>query len=254
MRAVRTRLLALAVCVLLLPGCTDKKKAPPISDPDAAGRDARARLSVLAQTTATGAYDATYDFVQVESRTRGQIRIRQVPPQYRIDVIGKDTASFFALRSRTVSCSQKAKKKTCFLVALPGEAVPPLFDPGVQRLFRDAVSDLAGHPNDYTVTRVPYPTPTGSVTATPSASTAPTGECFSVMRNDVEPTPGRQGFENGTYCFDEITGVATRIEVASGTLTLTRVGRDPDAAAFKPITKVVKLPDLSPTPTPKKKK
>ena len=249
------RLLALLACLALVVGCTNdaKKKPPAIDDGSEAARAARGRLAVLAQATANGAYDATYTFVQHPSNTGGVIRIRQSPPQYRIDVVGKnDTASFYALRSgNVVSCSRTPKKKTCFLVARKGEEVPPLFDPGVQRLFRDAVQDLATNPTDYDVT--PVPAPTGTPTPTPTATPAAVGECFTVNRTDAAPTPSpRGGFENGTYCFSEADGVATRIEDASGTMTLTKLRPAPAADAFKPITKVLKLPELTPSPTPKK--
>ncbi len=244
MRAVRPRLLPLALVPLLL-ACTHPKKA----DPDAEGRRLRGRLAVLAQATANNVYDATYTFVQRPSNAHGIIRIRQAPPQYRIDVVAKDTASYFALTTGVVSCSQKGAKKTCFLVARPGEEVPPLFDPGVQRLFRDAVSDLAANPNDYQVTAAPPPTPDPSATPAPPGD-LPVGECFAVTRSpDAPPASQNGGFEDGTYCFAE-QGLATSITVASGTLTLTRTGPPPTAATFRPTAPVRRLPDLTPTPTP----
>ena len=230
MRPVRL----LLVLLLFATACTDAKE----KDPNAALNAARARLAVLAQATANGAYDATY-------------RIRQRPPQYRIDITTKDAASFYSLTTGTVSCSAKGKKKTCFLVARPGEDVPPLFDPGVQRLFRDAVEELSAHPTDYVVTRV-LPSASPPATASPSGTPLPVGECYLVNRVAASPTPGAgPGFENGTYCFAE-QGVATEIDVLSGSLTLTSIGAPPGDSAFKPIAKVQQLPDLSPTPTPKK--
>ena len=249
MRSVRTRLAAAAL--LLVTGCTEEAKKPA---EDTALREARARLSVLAQATANGEYDATYWFVQKPSNASGLIRIRQQPPQYRIDITSKDSASFFSLTSGTVSCSQKVKgakkNKTCFLVAKPGEPVPTLFDPGVQRLFRDAVQDLASKPNDYTVTTAPAPPPPSPAPSPSPTASAPGGECFLVTRAG-EAT---EGFEDGTYCFAE-NGVATAIAVASGTLTLTALGDPPHPDAFKPTTiaKVQKLPELTASPTPSKK-
>jgi hypothetical protein len=255
MRSVRTSRLAVVV-LLLLTACNDKKKAP---DPDAPLRAAQARLAVLAQATANSVYDATYRFVQKPRNATGIIRIRQQPPRYRIDITATDSASFFALPTGTVSCSQKVKNKkttkTCFLVAKPGEPVPALFDPGVQRLFRDAVEDLAAHPTDYTVSTVtPSRTPSAvTPSASASAGPLPAGECFLVTR--AADTLAAEGFEDGTYCFAE-SGVATSIAVASGTLTLTALGGAPHPDAFKPtgISKVQKLPELTPTPTPSKKK
>jgi hypothetical protein len=255
------------VLVLLLAiACTESKKPPaPTADPEA---DARARLSVLAQATADGRYDATYRFVQRPSNATGTIRIRQAPPQYRIDVTSKGTASFFALANGVVSCTIKAKGTSCFLVARPGEEVPPLFDPGVQRLFRDAVEELARHPTEYHVTLVePTPAatdfaPTTPPVTTPPATTAPAasasaaplpvGTCFVVDRvTTASPSPGTTaaGFENGTYCFAE-QGVATRIEVASGVLELVRLGGAPDRTWFTVPAKVQSLPTLPPSPKP----
>lgn len=245
--------------LLLLTACTDKKKAP---DPDAALREARSRLAVLAGATANAAYDAQYRFVQLPSNTAGRIRIRQSPPQYRIDIIRKEGASFFALKTGVVSCSSKGTKKTCYRVAGPGQEVPELFDPGVQRLFRDAVEDLAANPDDYLVTPIApsaTPTVTASTTRTPSATPSgslpiPAAECFRVERTVATPDPGEEsGFENGTYCFAE-QGVATSITVDSGTLTLVKLLGPPTVNAFKPPAKVQRLPSLTPTPTPSKKK
>jgi hypothetical protein len=259
---VRRAPLVLAL-VLLLPAC--RHSTSPTPGPSVGAEDARARLAVLANATAVGEYDATYRFVQQGTNAKGTIRIRQRPPYYRIDIATKDIASFFSLHSGTVSCSRKGKKKTCFLVARPGEPVPALFDPGVQRLFRDAVIDLAANPDQYVVTRVPAsPSPSvpGSVSASASGSTSasaspsaspstaagvPDGECFLVNRPRATASSAtkRIGFENGTYCFS-VAGVATRIEVASGSLTLIDTGRVPPWTAFKPIAKVVKLPTLKP--------
>jgi hypothetical protein len=250
MGLVRTRCLVLVVAALALVAGCEKDKA----DPDAALRAARGRLAVLAQATANGSYDATYRFVQRPSGTAGTIRILQSPPQYRIDVVSKNSATYYSLTSGIVSCSHRGTKKTCFLVARPGEDPPALFDPGVQRLFRDAVEDLAANPTDYTVRAVPFPSDSvsPSTTPSPSATPLPTGECFLVNRA-ASPAPDAGGFEDGTYCMSE-QGVATYIDVSSGTLTLTKLGDPPDARAFKPSAKVQKLPDLTPTPTPSKKK
>jgi hypothetical protein len=226
---------------------------------------------VLAQATADGEYDAVYRFVQHPSEAVGVLRIRQVPPRYRIDVTSKGQASFFALDTGVVSCTVKARATSCFLVAKPGEEVPPLFDPGVQRLFRDAVEDLARHPSDYririvepspttTVSPTPAPTtvaPTGSPAPTPTLTASsppplPTGVCFAVERlSTAPPAPGTTaaGFENGTYCFAE-EGVATRIEVQSGVLELVGMGGEPNSTWFIPPAKVQQLPALTPTPRP----
>ena len=251
------------LALLLLTACTDKEKP----DPDASLREARSRLAVLAKATADASYDAQYRFLQLPSNTAGVIRIRQSPPAYRIDIIRTDGASFFQLPRGAVSCSSKGTKKTCYRVSGPGQEVPELFDPGVQRLFRDAVEDLAANPGDYLVTKVggpPGATPSGtaSITTTPSpVATAsgslpiPPAECFHVERSGgATPDASEEvGFENGTYCFAE-QGVATSISVDSGTLTLVKLLGAPPAKAFEPPALIRNLPKLTPTPTPSKKK
>jgi hypothetical protein len=254
---VRTRPAVLLVALLVLPACThDKKKA----DPNAELNAARGRLAVLAQATANGSYIATYRFVQRSDGTAGTIRFVQAPPRYRFDVIVHNSASYFELPTGVVSCARKELKKTCFLVARPGEEVPALYDPVLPRLFRDAVADLAANPTEYVVRQVPYPSASvspssasasASATPGPSATPLPTGECYAVTRTSSTPSADRTGFEDGTYCFAE-QGIATYIDVTTGSMVLTAVGGTPNDASFKPITKVVRLPDLTPSPTPKK--
>ena len=253
---MRTRLVALLAAVALLGACTEDKPAPPTPSPtEDALAAARARLAVLARATADGVYDATYDVTyrvpQAAQGSKGTIRIWQRPPLYRIDIIGKDVATYLVVATGIVSCSVKGAKKTkrCFLVARTGEQPPALFDPGVQRLFRDVVEDLAAHPADYTVVAVPFPTPTAAVS--PSPRPVPASECFTVTRT-ASPSSNKTGFENGTYCLAE-RGFATYIDVESGTLRLSHFGPPPSANVFKPIAKVERLPDLTPSPTPSKK-
>jgi hypothetical protein len=254
---VRTRPAVLLVALLaLLPACTHEKKK---ADPNAELNAARGRLAVLAQATANGSYIATYRFVQRSDGTAGTIRFVQSPPRYRFDVIVHNSASYYELPTGVVSCARKELKKTCFLVARPGEQVPELYDPVLPRLFRDAVADLAANPTEYVVRQVPFPsvspsaTASASATATPdpSATPLPTGECYAVTHTSATPSADRTGFEDGTYCFAE-QGIATYIDVTTGSMVLTAVGGTPDDASFKPITKVQKLPDLTPSPTPKK--
>ncbi len=245
-------------------GCTGDKESEPSPSPSPA--DARARLAELAQATANATFDATYSFGERASGKRGTMRWRQGPPRYRLDIEITRTAAFFALPTRYVSCSKKVKGSgwSCFLVARKGEVIPELFDPGIQRLFHDAVADLAANPEDYQVTAIPAPSPTPTVSATssgtPSASPSPSGlpaeECFHVDRlSSPSPTPGanaREGFETGDYCFAE-QGVPTRFDVATGLLILTKIGPKPNLKSFTPPAKVVTLPKLSPSPKPKKK-
>jgi hypothetical protein len=248
---VHTRTAVLLATLLVLPACTHPKKK---ADPNAELNAARGRLAILAQATANGSYIATYRFVQRSDGTAGTIRFVQAPPRYRFDVSVHNSASYFELPTGVVSCARKEKKKTCFLVARPGEEVPELYDPVLPRLFRDAVADLAANPTEYVVRQVPFPSESVSPPAAspaPSATPLPTGECYAVTRTSATPSASRTGFEDGTYCFAE-QGLATYIDVTTGTITLTAIGGTPTDASFKPTTKVQKLPDLTPSPTPKK--
>ena len=242
------RTLVAALTVALLAGCSDDPPAKPDPEPSEALSAPQRRLAELAGLAATAAYDVTYA-LSAASGDKGTIRIVAAPPSYRVDVtLGGGEPSTFIQRDGTVtSCTRKSGKASCFLVARPGEPVPELFDPGVQRLFSDAVAELAAHPDDYSVEAV--------------AAAAPADdECFDVRRSafassasaSAGPTPtttNPTGFETGQYCFGS-DGVLTRLDVTTGTLTLQSRGTAPTAALFDPPASPIALPDLpSSSPT-----
>ena len=230
-----------AIAATVLSGCFGG--ADPVAPRLAGGlTPAQERLAELAHLAATASYDATYS-LRAASGDAGSIRIVVAPPSYRVDVAltGSAPSLYFQRAGTAVSCSTKASRPSCFLVARPGEPVPELFDPGVQRLFSDAVADLAARPERYVVLR-----------AASSAPSQPPGtECFDVRRVDESPAAAPvtdpTGFETGQYCFGT-DGVLTRLAVSTGTLTLTKRGPAPTAAVFEPPATPVALPPL-PTPS-----
>ncbi len=238
----------MGLAIGLSSGCSDDTTKDPTPVASDALSGAQRRLAELAGLAASASYDVTY---ALDARTgdKGTIRIVAAPPSYRVDVtVGGGKPSTFIDRDGTVvSCTSTAGKASCFLVARPGEQVPELFDPGVQRLFSDAVADLAANPERYAV-------------QTSSATPLNDAECFDVRRVEPSasgsasasppslPTADPTGFETGRYCFGA-DGVLTRLEVSTGTLTLASRGPTPLPTAFDPPATPIALPDL-PSATP----
>lgn len=241
--ALLAALLALAV------GCSGDKPKPAATESATVGASAEQQeLAGLARKAAAAAFDGTYD--TQTGGTKGAVRILALPPgSYRVDVIGdNNTAQFYDIDAGVVSCSVRpGKPSDCILVASKGEPVPERFDPGVQELFTSGPEALAANPEGYAVRALPD---------APAVGDLPAGRCFHVERlADLQPvspgtvTPPGEGFETGDYCFDPATGVLVSAKVTSGTLTLTKLGPPPTAAAFVPPAKPVPLPSVSPTPT-----
>ena len=241
MRHVRpARALPMLLLLAVAPACRGTTPTPtPTPTPTLSA--AQRRLAAVAQAAATAVYDARYAFTAPATQDSGTIRIVNRPPGVRVDVTrNATTAVFIATPARTVSCTVTAAKKSCFLVARPGEEIPDIFDPGVQRLFTNAVGDLAADPAGYDVTELPGATPSG---------TSPAAACFRVDRR-AEPTaspspadPSASGFEDGRYCF-AAGGYPTLIEVPTGSLRFTALGPAPTDATFVPPAPVAQLPAL----------
>jgi hypothetical protein len=252
------RTASIAVLVLALAACDSGRgegRPSPSTTPTptptlSADQVELARLATLA---ARATYDATYTFTATVNGRTGALRIAASPPSYRVDVVtGGSTAVLITTPQRTVSCQVTSRKKSCFLVAGPGEDVPDLFDPGVQRLFSDAVADLAANPGRYTVNQVEVTLP---AVATPSTcfqvglAPEPTGSEASsptpTPTTDADPT----GFEAGQYCFRD-SGLLTSLVVSTGRITLRSTAPAPPPSVFAPVAPVQTLPSLSPGPSP----
>lgn len=209
-------------------GAQASPSTPPVNNP----ADAKA-LAGFAAKSATASYDATYSFSA--ARAKGVLRIVASPPLFRVDITsGSRLAQFFQIDAGTVSCAKSQDKPVvCALVAGPGEKVPDVFDPRVQRLFTDGLEALAKDPGGYAISAKPD--------APSSTAGVPVGRCFAVVRlADLQPvSPGAvtapgKGFETGGYCFDPKSAVLTSVSVATGDLALTKAPAVPTAADFTP--------------------
>jgi hypothetical protein len=251
----RTLACLLAALATLAGACNDDpKQAEPTPSPTPSvslsptPSPEQAELARLAGLTAKLRYDATYNFVAPATKDSGAIRIVAAPPYFRLDIgTGGTVAIFIVSPSRTVTCNIKGTEKSCFLVAGKGEEVPDLFDPGIQRLFSDAVRDLAANPLNYTVS-------TASPLDLPGK--LPTGTCFEVSKEAGAPggvgPEDPTGFETGRYCFAR-NGLLTSLAVSTGRMTLRKIDKVPALSAFNAVAPVKTLPKLpSPTPTPKR--
>jgi len=263
--ASRRTPVAVLVVAALLVGCssgsTDEPGPRPSASTSSGLTQAQQQLAGLAGLAAAASYDATYD---LDARTgdTGTIRIVALPPSYRVDVTlrGAEPSIYIQKSGTVVSCRLKTGTPSCFLVARPGEPVPEIFDPGVQRLFSDAVADLGANPAGYLVDVIPSePLAVGAVPAScfdvrraaPSTSPSAPGDSSPSLStaNPVDPT----GFETGQYCFAD-DGLLTRLTVSTGTLVLKSRGAAPTLKLFDAPAKPAALPDLatpavSPTPT-----
>jgi hypothetical protein len=251
---VNRRLAALLVALPLLAGaCSDDKPttepsetpSPSISVSPSPSPE-QLELGRLAGLAAVAKYDASYRFVESSTKKAGILRIVALAPYFRLDVTTDGTTAIFLTSpNRTVSCSVRGTKKSCFLAARKGEKVPDLFDPGLQRLFSDAVKDLAANPLNYAVTSSPNFDLPGKL---------PTGKCFAVDKAPGAPggsgPEDPTGFETGRYCFSP-GGLLTHLSVETGRITMMKISPTPDIKDFNAPAPVKSLPPL-PSPTPSK--
>jgi hypothetical protein len=246
---MRRALAVVAVAVALVPACTKERDVAtaPSASPTVTSllSPEQQRLSQLAGRAAAIPFDAAYSLTTTLTKKPSSVRIIVLPPgRLRVDVrSGGQTASSFQIAMGTVACKSD---KTCVLVARPGEKVPEGFDPGVQRLFSSAADELGRNPGAFDVSALPD---------RPKKGRLPASECFHVTRRSSSPAPKADpsGFETGDYCFTA-RGVPTLMKVNYGTLTLKTLGGKPTPSLFVPPKKPIALPELSPTPTPTKKK
>lgn len=130
----------------------------------------------------------------------------------------------------SVSC-QVAATTTCLKVAGPGQPVPELFDPGLQRVFTDDLTGLADGRGG------------------PVAAAAPVAATGSLPAADCYAVAGDSGVDAGTYCLSA-DGVVRRATFASGTLDLAALGAAPAATVFTPPASPQPLPTSSASASP----
>jgi hypothetical protein len=158
-------------------------------------------------------------------RVKGQL--------FRLDVVqGRRTAVLVNAPRGVISCQivrpQTGRAdKACFLVAKSPKALPELFDPEVQRLFRNTTRVIAA----------------GKQVTVKRAGTwrAPGGlgpsECFAVKSKDID---------NGTYCYlskpAPTIGLLARVVFPSGNLELREVKNVRREGLFRPPVRPTPLP------------
>ena len=154
--------------------------------------------------------------------------------RFRLDVVqGRTTAVLVNGPRGVISCQIVDPKKgrtdkACFLVAKSPGALPELFDPEVQRLFRNTSRIIAGGGKQLTVKRAqPWRAPGG---LGPS-------ECFVVKSKDID---------DGIYCYlsrpAPTIGLLARAVFPSGRLELRDVSDVRREGLFRPPVRPTPLP------------
>jgi len=181
-------------------------------------------LAELAKRGAAADFTARYALDSTDGRD-ATVQVFKRGSRYRVDVTQQGvTAQLMTTGKGLVSCQRRGVAADCFLVAGPGERLPALLDPGLQRIFTSTLDLLAGD-TDSVQARRSQPLPATS--ALPSAS------CFAVSG---------EGIDDGDYCLLD-SGIPARASFAAATLELLGTGEPPPADAFVPPTQPTPLPD-----------
>jgi hypothetical protein len=241
-RSVRTGAAALVAATLLLTGCTDAEPEPTASPspsqtvtsaPRPKPLTPKERLQQLT-ALAPDVFNAAYQLTGRGPRPDADVSMRMAGEWFRLDVTQGRTTAVLVYGPRGVaSCQVEGKKdgrptRTCFLVADTPKQLPPLFDPGVQRLFRGTTEALAQGSKQIDVRRA------GTWKAPGKLGEA---ECFTVKG---------PGVERGTYCYlaepGPYIGLLARAVFPSGTLELRAVNRMLREGVFRPPVRPTPLP------------
>ena len=185
---------------------------------------AEQRASDLAREGLTAAYTATYALQRAGAGDpAATVRIYKLGTSYRVDVArGGATSLLMSTAEGPVSCQVRGSRRTCLLVAGPGERPPRLFDPGLQRLVTDVLEAVSGG-DGLTVEGA------GTMAA---ADGLPSATCFRISGGEVAP---------GEYCLTD-GGVPRRATYGSGTLELTELAKPPASSVFRPPVRPTPLP------------
>lgn len=230
--------LAAAAACALVAGCagtpgptssppTTSAAAPsaPAATASAAADDASARAARAIGSTSTARYSLT-----ATDGTTAQVVVARAGRQLRLDLVhGPRTDSLLLGADGTaVSChlsgAGSGSKPTCLRLAGPGQPLPPLLDPGLERVMTASLTYLAAG------------VATARATASlPESPALPAAQCYDVSGI---------GQDAGTYCLST-DGLLRRAVFPSGTLDLVSVGAPPAAATFAPPVRPTPLP----TPT-----
>lgn len=241
---LRTCVVAGVVSALTLAGCTTDEPAvtaSPSPSPTASASPEPQRLSAeeRAQQLAALAparFKATYRLTTRRNLPNATVVMRVLGDRFRLDLTrGRTTAVLAYGRRGVVSCRLREPKddkdrieRTCFLVAKNPRKLPPLFDPGLQLLFRSTTQMLSRGGKEITVRR------DGTWTAPHGLGAA---ECFVIRGKKVE---------RGTYCYladpGPYIGLLARAVFPSGRLEIREVSRTLREGAFRPPVRPTPLP------------
>lgn len=235
------------VSALTLAGCTTDEPvatASPTPSPTAAtspppddltAQERAQQLTALAPNP----FKATYRLTTRRNLPDATVVMRVLGERFRLDLRRGRTTSMLAYGRRGVFSCQITEPKgakdrierTCFLVAKTPGKLPPLFDPGLQRLFRSTTETLSRGARQTTVRR------NGTWTAPHGLGGA---ECFAVRGAKVE---------RGTYCYladpGPYIGLLARAVFPSGRMEIREVSRTLRDGAFRPPVRPTPLPTAS---------
>lgn len=180
--------------------------------------DAGARAARAIGSTSTARYT-----LSATDGTTAQVVVARHGRELRLDLVhGSDADSLLLTADgAAVSCRTSGKAPTCLRLAGPGQPLPPLLDPGLERVMTASLTYLAA---GVATTR-----PTSSL---PAAAQLPAAQCYDVTGI---------GQDAGTYCLSE-DGLLRRAVFPSGTLDLVSLGPPPAAATFAPPVRPTPLP------------
>lgn len=232
-RQLPTALILVVVTALLAGACSrSRSSAAPTPSPSPVVTPAQALAALAGAATGRG-YVATYLTVANRLGKPGRqatATVSILPPRYRVDILDNGATAVLIGGGplAAVSCGIGPAITTyCLRVAAPGQPLPQIFDPGVQRVVTDDLAVLAARPDAFTVTaRVGLP----ATTTTPAAS------CFAVKPLAQPPAPPDKRIarvDTGVWCLSA-DGLAVRLIFGSGTLTLRKVGAAPALSVFRP--------------------
>lgn len=223
-----------AAAVLLAGGCSDggpdtsaatlaggQPTAAPESD--GSGPPADEALAALAKRGTAADFTARYALDSTDGPD-ATVQVFKRGSRYRVDITQHGiTAQLITTAKGLVSCQRRGVAADCFLVAAPGEQLPALLDPGLQRIFTTGLELLAADHESVQVRRAD---------PLPSSSTGPAASCFAVSG---------EGIDDGEYCLLD-SGIPARASFAAATLELLGTGEPPPADVFVPPTKPTPLP------------
>jgi hypothetical protein len=189
-------------------------------------------LAALAAKGAAATYSASYAFHQVSPDTTATVQVWRAAPSLRVDVsAGGTTATLLVTSAGSYSCSIKATKRSCLIVAGAGAPVPAPFDVAPVNLFTADLHTLATDTASYDVRSAP---------ATLASGAVPAAQCFDVAGRASIPTAQVPA---GRYCFTSAGLLAAATYPTGNTIRLTAApAATPAPAQFTPYAKPSPLP------------